>query len=87
MIKDDVLIFKFSLLSKLIVFGNFGVNVKFIVKFNKGVDWNLNIIMYDMFVLSDVIGIIDFFVILIMFNGNQLVMMEVIYVIGGNVGL
>ncbi|CAM3174469.1 cellulase family glycosylhydrolase [Paenibacillus taichungensis] len=85
-INGDVLTLKSSLLTRLTTSGNLGVNAKLTVKFNKGANWNLNIIKYDTPKLSNVTGTTSSFAIPTIFNGNQLATMEATYTSGGNAG-
>ncbi|WP_199616219.1 cellulase family glycosylhydrolase [Paenibacillus alkalitolerans] len=82
----DVLTVKASLLDKLTASGEFGENAVLKAQFNKGVDWNFDVIYYDTPVLQDAEGTTDAFAIPAAFNGDRLATMEAVYASGGNAG-
>ncbi len=85
-LNGEVLTIKASALTKLTATGTLGVNAVLTAKFNKGVDWNFKVILFNTPTLSNSEGTTDAFTIPTAFNGDQLATMEATYAAGGNAG-
>lgn len=85
-LNGEVLTIKASALTKLTAAGTLGVNAILTAKFNKGVDWNFKVILFNTPILSNSEGTTDAFTIPTAFNGDQLATMEATYAAGGNAG-
>lgn len=85
-LNENMITLKSSLLSRLTVSGQFGVNAVLTAKFNRGADWNFKVIYNDKPVLRSTQGNTNSFSIPTTFNGDQLATMEAVYATGGNAG-
>lgn len=85
-LSGDQLTFKAARLTSLTSSGKLGVNAVLTAHFNKGADWNFNVILYDTPVLSNAQGTTSSFKIPAVFNGTTLATMEAVYSTGGNAG-
>ncbi|MRN56303.1 cellulase family glycosylhydrolase [Paenibacillus monticola] len=85
-LNGEVLTLKASALTKLTATGTLGINAVLTAKFNKGVDWNFKVILFNTPTLSNSEGTTDAFTIPTAFNGDQLATMEAVYAAGGNAG-
>ncbi|WP_379159543.1 cellulase family glycosylhydrolase [Paenibacillus sp. sgz5001063] len=85
-LSGDQLTFKAARLASLTSSGKLGVNAVLTARFNKGVDWNFNVILYNTPLLSNVQGTTSSFKIPTAFNGTTLATMEAVYSTGGNAG-
>ncbi|GGF90340.1 endoglucanase [Paenibacillus albidus] len=85
-LNGETLTLKASLLKKLTAANKYGVNAVITAKFNKGANWNFNVILSDTAKLSSTQGTTEAFTIPAVFNGNQLATMEAVYAAGGNAG-
>ncbi|OKP98247.1 cellulase family glycosylhydrolase [Paenibacillus sp. P46E] len=85
-LSGDQLTFKAARITSLTSSGKLGVNAVLTAHFNKGADWNFNVILYDTPVLSNAQGTTSSFKIPAVFNGTTLATMEAVYSTGGNAG-
>lgn len=83
-INGDVLTLNATLLKKLTSSGTLGQNGELIAEFNKGVDWRLDVILYDTPTLESVNGTTDSYAIPTEFNGDRLATMEAVYADDGS---
>jgi len=85
-LSGDTLTLKASKLTSLTSSGKLGVNAVLTARFNKGADWNFNVILYSTPKLSNIQGTTSAFKIPTLFNGDTLATMEAVYASGGNAG-
>lgn len=85
-INNDELVLKSSLLEQLLDGDKLGTNAVVSVKFDKGMDWKLNIISYDAVELASTQGAVSDFAIPTTFNGDKLATMEAYYTDGSFAG-
>jgi len=82
----EQLTFTASALTRLHGSRAYGVNAAVQVYFSTGVPWRVNIITYDMPILSSATGTISGFAIATQFRGDQVATMEAKYADGSNAG-
>ncbi|MFX3635619.1 MAG: cellulase family glycosylhydrolase [Candidatus Pristimantibacillus sp.] len=85
-LNGEVLTLKASLLTRLTASKAYGENAVLTIKFNKGVEWKLKVVVFDTAKLSSIEGTTESFAIPTSFNGNQLATMEAVYTAGGIAG-
>ncbi|MFS0879183.1 X2-like carbohydrate binding domain-containing protein [Metabacillus niabensis] len=80
------LTFKASLLSSIAQSGELGTNAVLTAKFNRGADWQFNVITYEKPVVTNSTGTTTDFRIPTVFNGDSLATMEAVYSDGSYAG-
>ena len=85
-LNGDVLTIKSDLLANLDNLDETGVKAVLTLLFDKGVDWDINVMSYDTVTLEDIDGEVNNFAIPTNFNGDQLATMEAVDKNGEPVG-
>ncbi|OWA34062.1 cellulase [Saccharibacillus sp. O16] len=85
-LNGNSLTFKAAYLTQLTSSGTLGKRATIVAKFNGGVDWKFNVVLYQTPKLSNASGTTSSFSIPTAFNGDQLATMEAVYSTGGNAG-
>lgn len=80
------LTFKASLLTSIVQSGEIGTNAVLTAKFNRGADWQFNVITYEKPVVTNSTGTTTDFRIPTVFNGDSLATMEAVYSDGSFAG-
>ncbi|WP_338068723.1 cellulase family glycosylhydrolase [Paenibacillus nanensis] len=85
-IDGEVLTIKASLLEELTSSGKLGVNATLSAQFDKGVEWKINVIVYETAELAGTVGTTTDFAIPVAFNGDKIATMEAVYEDGSFAG-
>lgn len=78
-IDGDELTVKASLLKELTASGELGTNATLSAQFDKGVEWKINVIVYNTAELDDTVGTTADFAIPVAYNGDKIATMEAVY--------